>query len=95
MGERFQKLVRGQIIDSRFTSQSLKRIQFYDDIEFNEDRLLIYEIIQEQHKHLESIQILLDARFIISSVLDFLISHALALRFTVQEKNITTIYRNI
>jgi hypothetical protein len=72
MVERFRKLVSGQIIDSRFTKQSLKRIQFYDDIAFNEDRLLIYEIIQERHKHLESVQILLDATFCISSVLDFL-----------------------
>lgn len=72
MGERFKQLVNGRTIDSRFTSQSLKRVQYNDGIRFSPDRLLIYEIVQERHKHLESVNILYDAKFNMSSVLDVL-----------------------
>ncbi len=72
MGERLKQLLGGRIIDNRFTSQSLNRIQYHDGIRFSADRLLIYEIVQEQHKQRESVHILFDARFTTSSVLDFL-----------------------
>jgi hypothetical protein len=72
MGERFKQLVSGRTIDHRFTSQSLKRIQYNDGIQFSPDRLMIYEMVQEQHKHLELVHIHFDAKFRISSVLDVL-----------------------
>jgi hypothetical protein len=72
MGQRLKQLVDGQIIDNRFTSRSLKRIQYNDGIPFSPDRLLIYEMVQEQHKHLESVRILYDATFNLISVLDVL-----------------------
>jgi glycosyltransferase involved in cell wall biosynthesis len=72
MGRRFKQLVDGQIIDNRFMSRSLKRIQHNDGIQFSPDRLLIYEMVQEQHQHLESVHILYDATFDLSSVLDVL-----------------------
>lgn len=72
MQNRFFELVDGGSIDKRFGVDSVNRIQFIEKQPLDMRRIKVYEIIQDLHRNQETVDILFDAGFSLSSVADFM-----------------------
>ena len=66
------RLLEGEEIEERFTTKSIKRIQYCHDTQFSYARIFLYQIIQDIHRNWEHLEILLDGRISFTSVVDFL-----------------------
>jgi len=72
MQNRLFELVDGGSIDKRFSVDSVNRIQLIEKQPLDMRRIKVYEIIQDLHRNQETVDILFDAEFSLSSVADFM-----------------------
>ena len=72
MQARLERIINGQTIEDRFTRHSIKRIQHCPTKPLTEQRLALYEAVQELHRQLNSVSIWVDLTWETLAVEDFL-----------------------
>jgi len=69
---RLEKLLQGQVIEDIFTSQSVKRIQYFKDEGLSLARIQLYELIQNIHRVWDEVIISIDTHVDFAYAIDFL-----------------------